>query len=76
MSGKCIVCGADSAMFGFRWPGPRSDIPKGKNGYIWACADHREEGERRMRAAIDRHFGRTLKDQPTTTNNKQKGSDL
>lgn len=76
MSGPCIVCRAPNSGFGFRWPGPRKDIPDGKRGYLWACAEHREDGERRMRAAIDRHLGRAPKDQPTTPTNDTQQKEL
>lgn len=77
MGGPCIVCRAPNSGFGFRWPGPRKDIPDGKRGYLWACAEHREDAARRRDAALDRHHGRTKKDHhPTTTTNQQEGLDL
>lgn len=69
MSGPCFVCGKPNSPFGFGWPGPRSEKPKGKRGYLWACADHRKEGEERRRKAI----GGRLSQRPddiSTTNQK------
>lgn len=69
MSGPCFVCGKPHSPFGFGLPGPRSEKPKGKRGYLWACADHRKEGEERRRKAI----GGRLSQRPddiSTTNQK------
>lgn len=69
MSGPCFVCGKPNSQFGFGLPGPRSEKPKGKRGYLWACADHRKEGEERRRKAI----GGRLSQRPddiSTTNQK------
>lgn len=72
MSGPCFVCGKPNSPFGFGWPGPRSEKPKGKRGYLWACGDHREEGRERQRDATAGPFGRRRKENSTPSPN-QKG---
>lgn len=66
MAGPCFVCGNPVAPFGFGWPGFHRDKPKEKRGYLWACSDHRQDGERRREAAISAHFGRAKPDPETT----------
>lgn len=52
MAGKCFVCGAPHSPFGFGLAGLRRDKPQGKRGYLWACRDHRADGERRQTQAV------------------------
>lgn len=53
----CCVPGCEGhACFGFRLPGSlRAQKAK---GYVWTCAAHRAEGERRRQAGIDRQMGK------------------
>ena len=75
MAGPCFVCGNLVAPFGFGWPGFHRDKPKGKRGYLWACSNHRQGGERRREAAISAHFGRAKSDPETTpATEAEKGS--
>lgn len=73
MSGPCFVCGRPHAPFGFGLPGLRSDKPEGKRGYLWACAEHRADGEERRRQATGSLFGRSPDQNPTPTSS-QKGT--
>lgn len=75
MAGPCLVCGDPVSAFGFGWPGFERDKPKGKRGYIWACADHRPEGERRREEGIKAYDGRPKSDTEITptTNQEEKG---
>ena len=57
MSGPCFVCGRPHSPFGYGLPGPRSEKPKGKRGYLWACAEHREDAEKRRNKALGIGFG-------------------
>ena len=40
------------APYGYGLPGLHSDKPKGKRGYLYACAEHRDEAEQRRLASI------------------------
>lgn len=40
------------APYGYRWPGPMSELKPGDRGYLWACANHREDAERRRDDAM------------------------
>ena len=46
----CHACGKPAAH-GYRLPGPRSQLPEGKSGYLWACNDHKSAAERRWKTA-------------------------
>lgn len=78
MAGPCFVCGNPAAPFGFGWPGFPRDKPKGKRGYLWACSEHRPDGERRRQAAIAAYFGRgvTIPDHPHPIHRKDHRNDL
>lgn len=52
MAGPCFVCGNRVAPFGYSLPGRHRDKPKGKRGSIWACSEHRPDGERRREDGI------------------------
>jgi hypothetical protein len=70
MAGPCFVCSDPVAPFGFGWPSSFRDTPKGKRGYLWACSDHRPEGERRREEGIMAYRGRPkpeIEINPTTT---------
>lgn len=47
----CAICGSQDAPWGYRLPGPQSDLPEKRRGYLWACAAHRDEAARRQAAA-------------------------
>jgi hypothetical protein len=37
----CFVRGCPGiASFGFRFPGPLSEVPQKFRGYLWSCVDH------------------------------------
>ncbi|WP_412506190.1 hypothetical protein [Roseovarius sp. SYSU LYC5161] len=74
MAGPCFVCGTPVAPFGFGWPGPARDKPKGKRGYLWACFEHRPDGERRREAAIAAYFGGGAPSTDHPRNDPEKGS--
>jgi hypothetical protein len=76
MAGPCFVCGTLVAPFGFGWPGFPSDKPKGKRGYLWACSEHRQEGERRRTAAIAAAYGRSAPSTNHPPNALEKGSQV
>ena len=48
---KCFECGARPAPFGFRRQGISSQLPTGKRGVLWACAEHRDAARARKEAA-------------------------
>ena len=51
---KCFTDGCGNrAPYGFRWPGPRSQIPHGKTGYLWSCKEHRDAAMKRRDAAVN-----------------------
>lgn len=52
---RCGICGADRAPFGYRLPGPLSQLPAGKRGTLWACAAHRDAAAQRQANAISIH---------------------
>lgn len=43
----CHFCGASEAPYGFRHPGHPKDIPMGKRGTLWACAEHESDARAR-----------------------------
>lgn len=47
----CAICGSAAAPYGLRLPGLRSQLPAGRAGYLWTCADHRAEAETRRDGA-------------------------
>ncbi len=48
---KCLICGDDEAPFGFRMPGPVSELPaEWRDKYAYACKNHRDEVEERRNA--------------------------
>ena len=47
----CTSCGATPALWGYRLPGLRRDLPKGRTGYRWACDACKPETEARWREA-------------------------
>ena len=51
---RCLVEGCTARpSFGFRWPGHRSSMPEEQKKFgIWACPEHRADGQRRWIAAI------------------------
>ncbi|MGL6208970.1 MAG: hypothetical protein ACRC14_03970, partial [Paracoccaceae bacterium] len=49
---SCAICKTPFAAFGYGYPGHRKDIPVGKRGVLWVCADHRADAERRRDAAM------------------------
>jgi len=52
---SCAICGCESAPYGYRWPGARSDAPEDKRGrYLWVCRDHIPDAEQRMARATGR----------------------
>jgi hypothetical protein len=45
----CFVRGcAGIASFGFRFPGPLSEVPQKFRGYLWSCVDHVYDAEARQ----------------------------
>jgi len=47
----CAICAAPAA-YGYGYPGNRLRLPADKQGRLWVCKAHRDEADRRMRAAI------------------------
>jgi|GEM_PF-3000926 len=70
---RCFVCGSPGAPFGFGWPGPRSQKPTSKRGYLRTCADHRAAGEQRRRDAITKANGQAAPSERKTTPTGTKG---
>lgn len=54
----CAICKAPRACWGYRYPGPRSAIPEGRKGYLWACTNCRPSAEARWLAATQPDQGR------------------
>jgi hypothetical protein len=48
---RCNLCGAESAPFGFRWPGPVSALEGKKRAYLWACEACKGAAEARWKGA-------------------------
>ena len=49
----CAKAGcARPASLGFRYPGPRSEVPDRFRGYIWACSEHVDGAEARIAAMV------------------------
>lgn len=70
-----MVCGDPVASFGFGWLGFEREKPKSKPGSLWACADHRSEGERRREEGITAYDGRPKPETEITpiTTQEEKG---
>ena len=74
MARRCFICGASVAPFGYGLPGTFRDKPTGKRGYVWVCADHRQDAERRREAAIAALYGRSVEPiDPFPTAETEKG---
>ncbi|CUH60263.1 hypothetical protein THS5294_01552 [Thalassobacter stenotrophicus] len=73
MTSQCFVCGNPVAPFGFGWPGPRSQKPTDKCGYLRTCGEHRPAGEQRRLDAIAKAYGRPTPSKQETTPTNTKG---